>query len=167
MRTKTKLVRRGTILGVAACCALFAALTGTAVAAPQTLTFQEIEKGSTFAYIDNAPKSKLVHGFPEKISQGDEISISTPLASAGKTIGKLRTSCVATSSAKTFDKAGFNCLGTFVFSNGTLVASAVISKESGTEGAIIGGTGVYANARGTFVSVEGKGTSTVTVTLVE
>jgi hypothetical protein len=144
--------------------------TGTAAAATRTITFQELEKGSTFKFIDNAPTSELKHGFPVKISAGDEFVGTNPLASEGKKIGELRTFCVATKSvpAKDFDGAGFMCNGTFVFGkSGTLVASAVIDLPSGTEGAITGGTGTYADARGTFVSKEGKGISTVTITLVE
>ena len=35
------------------------------------------------------------------------------------------------------------------------------------EGAVLGGTGAYANARGTFTTTEFKGYSTTTVTLTE
>jgi hypothetical protein len=164
-----KTIRLSCVAALIPCFALLWAFTGTAAAATQTITFQELEKGSTFNFIDNAPTSELKHGFPVKISAGDQFVGTNPLTSGGKKIGQLRTFCVATKSvsAKNFDGAGFMCNGTFVFGNGTLVASAVIGSHGGTEGAITGGTGIYANANGTFVSKEGKGTSTVTVTLVE
>jgi hypothetical protein len=145
---------------------LAAVLAGSASAAT-TLRFEELQKGSTFAFVDNAPTSELHHGFPSVISAGDSIVITHPIAEGGKTVGKLSTSCTATKTSKVFDKAGFMCQGTFALPGGTLVASAMIASSKGTEGAILGGTGKYAGARGTFVSKEGKGRSTVTVTLAE
>jgi hypothetical protein len=142
------------------------AFTGTAAAATTTITFKEPEKGSTFAFIDNAPKAKFKHGFPQKISAGDEFVFTNPLEAEGKKIGHLQAVCTATTNGK-FQTAGFNCNGTFVFTGkGTLIAAATL-KAGKTEGAITGGTGGYAGARGTFVSKEGKGVSTVTVTLLE
>jgi hypothetical protein len=166
----TNAIRLSTVAALISSVVLLLAFAGNAAAATRTITFQELEKGSTFAFIDNAPTSELRHGFPVKISAGDQFVGTNPLASGGKKIGELRTLCVATKSvsAKNFDAAGFICSGTFTFGGqGTLVASAVIGSHSGTEGAIVGGTGIYANARGTFVTKEGKGTSTVTVNLVE
>lgn len=141
--------------------------TGAAFAAPRTIQFEEVEKDSTFAFVDNAPKSELHHGVPSTISAGDQISISTPLYKGANKIGRLATTCTATVTAKSFDNAGFLCLGTFNLGKNTLVASAMISRNGGTEGAIIGGTGTFAGARGTFVSKEGGGRSKVTVTLLE
>jgi hypothetical protein len=59
-----------------------------------------------------------------------------------------------------------SCNGIARISGSTLVFAATLS-EGNTEGAITGGSGIYAGARGTFVTEEGKGTSTVTVTLLE
>lgn len=39
--------------------------------------------------------------------------------------------------------------------------------EGTTEGAVTGGTGTYAGATGIFVSKEGRGSSTDTITLLE
>ena len=151
---------------------------GTVVAAPAsaepkgkttTITFQEQEsgKGSSFKFIDNVPKSKLKHGFPLKISAGDEFVFQNPDFAEGKRIGRTQVVCVATKTARRFDKADFQCHGTFVFSNGTLTVSAVAGSGSTTEGAVTGGTGAYAAARGTFASVETGKVSNVTVTLYE
>lgn len=161
------------LAAVLACVALGAVLAVSASAEPKgkttTITFQEQEsgKGSSFKFVDNAPKSKLKHGFPVKISAGDEFVFQNPDFAEGKRIGRTQVSCVATKSARRFDKADFQCQGTFVFSNGTLVVSAVAGSGSTTQGAVTGGTGIYAAARGTFASVETGKVSNVTVTLYE
>ncbi len=151
-----------------ACCAMAVLLALPADAettVTKTLVFKELEKNSSFAFVDNAPKTKLVHGNPRQISAGDELVFQNPLVEGSKPIGHLEAVCTATKSTRRFDKADFMCQGTFVFAKGTLVASALVGKN--VEGAITGGTGIYANARGTFKSVEKKNASTVTVTLVE
>lgn len=153
-----------------ACCVLLAgiAVSAAEAAGPTTITFKEPEKGSTFAYVDNAPKSEFKHGSPKVVSAGDEIVITQPLEAGGKKLGHLLAVCTATkSSKKSFNAADFTCVGTYVFAKGTMSASALLGFENGTEGAITGGTGIYANARGTFVSKEGKHASTTTITLVE
>jgi hypothetical protein len=156
-----------------ACCVLLAgiAVSAAEAAGPTTITFKEPEKGSTFNYIDVAPKAPTKHGFPTAISPGDELVITNPLTQGSKTIGKLRARCTATANAKTsnptaFIDAHFICEGVFTFGKSMLFGNAAIVK-GGTEGAITGGTGIYANARGTFVSKEGKHASTTTITLVE
>lgn len=168
MPSQLNISRFGACLAMAAVIAM-SAFTASAAAATRTITFQELEKGSTFNFIDNAPVAEKKHGFPVRISAGDEFVGTNPLTSAGKRIGTLRVLCTATKSVpgKNFDGAGFMCSGTFVFGNGTLVASAVLGSHGATEGAIVGGTGTYAGARGTFATKEGKGSSTVTVALVE
>ena len=166
MSIHPKIARLGGAAALLSCLAALA-FTGSAAAATTTITFKEPEKGSTFAFIDNAPKTKRKHGFPEKISAGDEFVFTNPLEAEGKKIGHLQAVCTATENGK-FQNAGFNCNGTFVFTGkGTLTGAATITGKK-TEGAINGGTGTYAGARGTFVSKEGKGgASTVTVTLLE
>jgi hypothetical protein len=164
MSIHRKLARLGGAAALLSCLAL--AFTSSAAAATTKITFKEPEKGSTFTFIDNAPKTKHKHGFPQKISAGDEFVFTNPLEAEGKKIGHLQAVCVATGNGK-FQNAGFNCNGTFVFTGkGTLIAAATIAGKK-TEGAITGGTGTYAGARGTFVSKEGKGASSVTVTLLE
>jgi hypothetical protein len=156
-----------TVLAIALLAALAFAASGSAAAEQTTIRFEELEKGSTFAFVDNAPKSELDHGFPTTISAGDQIVSTTPLVEGQKKIGHLASTCVATKTSKSFDRAGFLCQGTFFLGNSTLIAAASIGNAGGTEGAITGGTGIYAGAHGIFVSKEGKGRSKVTVTLSE
>lgn len=136
-----------------------------------TLTFKEPEKGSTFTFVDNAPTAKKVHGFPAKISPGDEIVLTNPLVEGGKTVGKLRARCTATAAVSTsnhsaFAHAHFICEGVFTLGGSSLFGNATLI-EGGTQGVITGGTGKYGNARGTLTSKEEKGGSTTTITLVE
>ena len=148
--------------------ALSLTIVSAAVAAATTLEFEESEKGATFAFVDNAPTAKLKHGFPTKISAGDMIVLNNPLLEGGKRIGHLSASCVATKTSSKFDGAQFDCSGTFVLPGGTLIASAMISGQGASEGAIVGGTGKYAGAHGTFTTKETKGpNSPVKVTLLE
>ncbi len=153
------------------------ALVGLAVvnsataAGTTTLTFKEVEKGSTFTFVDVAPVSPKVHGAPTAISPGDQIVLTNPLAEGSKTIGKLRARCTATANAKTssqtaFKQAHFICEGVFTLPGGDLYANATLG-QGGTEGVITGGTGKYVGARGTLLSKEVKGGSTSTITLLE
>lgn len=164
MKIKPKFARVG---GAAALLSALVVLAFTGIAAAATtITFTEPEKGSTFHFIDNAPKTKTKHGFPQKVSAGDVFVFTNPLEAQGKQIGHLKAVCTATGNGG-FQNAGFICNGTFFFTGkGTLIAAASVGSGK-TEGAITGGTGSYAGARGTFVSKEGKGASTVTVTLLE
>jgi len=165
MACKPKFARVGGAAALLLALALLA-FTGTAAAATTMITFKEPENGSTFRFIDNAPKTKTKHGFPQKISAGDVFVFTNPLEAGGKQIGHLKAVCTATGNGS-FQNAGFICNGTFFLTGkGTLIAAASIGSGK-TEGAITGGTGSYAGARGTFVSKEGKGASTVTVTLLE
>ena len=167
MRTTPKLGRLAVLAGLLSCCAVLV-LAGSASAATTTLTFKEPEKGSTFAFVDNAPTSKKEHGFPTRFSAGDEVIFTNPLEAQGKLVGKIRVACTATNNAssKHFAAAGFICSGIGKIPGGTLIFAAELS-EGNTEGAITGGTGKYAGAHGTFLSKEGKGAKTVTVTLPE
>lgn len=169
MRTTRGLARLAVAAAGLSCLAILF-FAGTASAATTTLTFKEPEKGSTFAFVDNAPQSKKKHGFPTKFSAGDELIFTNPLESEGQMVGKIRVVCTATknASSKNFAAAGFVCSGIAKITGGTLVFAAELS-EGNTEGAITGGSGKYAGARGSFVSKEakGKGPSTTTVTLLE
>lgn len=168
MRVPPKFNRRGVVVAAVSLCAIFGAFAASATAAKETIiTFTEPSKGSVFSFIDNPPKTKPdKHGNPLKISAGDGLTVWNPLVSGGKKIGHLQAFCFATKSARNFAAAAFECTGTWVFPTGTLAAQAVLGK-TGTEGSILGGTGIYANARGTFISEEGKTPTRTTITLIE
>lgn len=133
------------------------------VPAATTLTFRELDKGSTFKHVRNTKtrnqRSNLM---------GDLIVFTSPLAdSAGKRVGRIHVQCVTTVGASNFEKSTATCSGAMVTAQGTLTVQAMNSPGvATTTGAVTGGTGAYANARGTFTSVEGRSGSTDTITLV-
>jgi hypothetical protein len=151
------------------------AVTGAAVAIPalsangevvQTLSFKEVNKGSTFQYVDNSPMNP--HNKKPVLSPGDEFVFTSPIRD-GKT-GELRAKCTVEHKAPAND-SGFNkshplCSGAFVLNDGTLFVSVAEGDNKVTHGAIEGGTGAYANARGTFTSTNTKSGSDDVVTLV-
>ena len=131
--------------------------------ATRTLTFTEAQKGSTFKHIRNTEtKSQRAN------SLGDLIVFTNPLADAsGKKVGKLYVSCTTTVGSRNFLKSTLTCAGVAVLPDGTLTIEANSSPSiPTTTGAVTGGTGAYAGARGVFVSRETKTAITDTVTLL-
>jgi len=142
-----------------------------AAIAPVQITLTEPAKGSIVSFIDNAPTAKKVHGFPTKISPGDEVVLTNQLFENGVRVGKLRTRCTATdasggSGENVFTNAHFICEGVYNIKGSSLYANGQV-LQGGTQGVITGGTGSFANARGTFVTKVEKGGETSTITLVE
>ncbi len=132
--------------------------------AATTLTFTELEKGGTFKHVRNT-KSKSSRAN----LLGDLIVFTSPIAdSAGKTVGKLHATCVTTVGSSDFLKSKLICSGVMALGKSSLTLQAITSPGTATTtGAITGGTGIYANARGVFTSVEGRnGNSADTITLV-
>ena len=131
--------------------------------AATSLTFKELEKGSTFKHVRNTktknPRSNLM---------GDLIVFTNPLTdTSGKVVGRQHVQCVTTAGASNFMKSKLTCAGVMVLAQGTLTLQAISSPGvATTNGTVTGGTGVYANARGTFTSVEGRSGSTDTIMLV-
>jgi hypothetical protein len=144
-------------------CALLLGSTASAQG-PTTLTFKELNKGSTFAFVDSAPVSKA-KGEPTA-SLGDRIVFTNPLVAAGKSVGRLYLHCTAVVQAQA-NKAMFACNGFMVLGGGTLSVEALLAHEGATvHGTVTGGTGTYANARGTLTSRPTKTGADDTITLV-
>jgi len=130
----------------------------------RTLTLKELERGSTFTHIRNTK------GTPQRSNvQGDLLAFTNPLADAsGQRVGKISVSCTTTTGSRNFLKSTLTCVGVLALRDGTLTVQANTSPSSPTTtGAVTGGTGVYANARGVFVSNEGRGGSDDTITLAD
>jgi len=124
----------------------------------QTLTFKELDRGSRFDYIDNAPKDRP-HAKP-RFSVGDEIVIGNPLKDDKGSAGELRATCTATKPALAND-TGFGdarpfCTGAFVLRDGTAFIETVDAGGKVTKGAVVGGTGAYLGAHGTFQATTTK-----------
>jgi hypothetical protein len=154
--------RRGALTAaLLASAAVMAALAGTASAdhpGSTTLTFVERNNLGTFEFVDVRPRS-FRRGAP-RISPGDMFMGSSPLFNAANTRreGKLFFKCTAITGAKRFGRATFLCEGTARLSDGTLALS-VLFKGGATGGPVIGGTGAYEGASGSFTSDERRRTS--------
>jgi hypothetical protein len=128
----------------------------------RTISYTELEKGSTFVHVRNT-KAKS----SQANLMGDQIVFANRLSDAsGSVIGKLHVGCTTTVGARNFMKSTLACEGVAVLRDGTLTLQAATSPGSRTTtGAVTGGTGAYANARGVFVSVEGRRGAETTITL--
>jgi hypothetical protein len=153
-------------LGLALPAVAAAAVLGSSASAqspaPAPLTLTELDRGSTFTHIRNTKTSS-----ERSNSQGDLIVFTNPLADAsGDVVGRLHVSCVTTTGARDFRKSVMTCGGIMVLRGGTLTLQASVSPNgSRTTGAITGGTGSYANARGVFTSQPRGRNSVDTITL--
>jgi len=155
-------------LGITVAALALLAVAPAAAHANTVITFKELNKGSTFHFIDNAPKAKNPRN--PSISMGDQFVFVNPLANdKGEHAGKLRATCTFTKSARSFEKAAsVICYGVFSFFNGSIDAMVTIGNLNNktTHGGIVGGTGAYAGANGTLKSVTTKSGSNDTITLL-
>jgi hypothetical protein len=145
-------------LGALAAAALIGPGASAQTPGGRTITVTELEKGSTFKHVRNTkPKS------PKANSLGDVLVFTNPLADAsGQVVGKLHAVCATTVGARNFLKSVMTCGGSIVLRDGTLTWQATFKvDESSITGAVTGGTGAYANARGVLVSKQGHDTFTL------
>lgn len=128
----------------------------------RTLTLKELDKGSTFTHIRNTKT-----GSHRANSQGDVIAFTNRLADeSGTVVGKLSADCTTTTGSRNFVKATITCLVVLELRDGSLtVQTNVRLSKPATVGAVTGGTGAYAGARGVVVSKSTKSGSTDTITL--
>ena len=128
---------------------------------PRTITVVELEKGSTFTHVRNTRGSSARSNL-----QGDLIVSTSPLTLSGERVGRLHVSCTTTKGARDFRRSLLSCTGIYALKDGTLTGQALLSpRGSTTEGAITGGTGSYANARGVFTSRQVRGGAETVFTL--
>jgi hypothetical protein len=167
MPISSRLSRSLAGLGLAAVTAAVAAAPAPAQT-PTTLSFKELERGSTFTFVDNAPKSQRRNGMPARTSPGDLFLFSNPLRDgAGNPFGRLSVTCFVTTSGRT-SRTKADCLGVYAFPTGNVVAAASISFASNAPvtGSILGGTGAYVGARGSFTSTETRADTDTTMTFL-
>lgn len=128
----------------------------------QTLAFTELEKGATFKHVRNT-KAKSAN----TNSLGDVIVFTNPLADAsGQVVGTLHGACATTVGARNFLRSVITCDGSLVVRDGTLTWQGAVKVGASTvTGAITGGTGAYANARGVLVSKTDRTGKHDTITL--
>ena len=75
-------------------------------------------------------------------------------------------SCATTTGSRDFTKSALTCHGVTELPDGSLMMQAIVAPDARvTTGAVTGGTGAYANARGVFTSSEDRSGSQTTLTL--
>jgi hypothetical protein len=135
---------------------------GTALTS-QTLRFTERQNDESASFVDNPPKSSAATGDEPKLSPSDQLTFTADMLDhSGKDVGDLDASCIVTAtSTGSFDDSHAQCVGTADIPGGSLTL-AVGGKAFGagtTRGAIVGGTGDYAGATGSFTSSDENGTN--------
>ena len=115
---------------------------------PRSVTFHLVEKQIGSNFIDNPPRQG--RNSPPLI--GDQFVFTDDVRTrSGAHVGWLYATCMVTRGGV---GGGGTCYGTYSFKGGQLAGIAKLSFTSNvTEVAIVGGTGVYAGATGTSVSV--------------
>jgi hypothetical protein len=129
----------------------------------RTLTLKELDRGATFTHIRNTKTAST-----RANSQGDVLAFTNPVAdSSGQRVGMLSAACTTTTGASNFLKSTLTCLVVLELRDGTLTLQANSSPgATTTTGAVTGGTGAYANARGVFTSKQAaRGGADDTITL--
>ena len=167
VHTRPSTRRRAAALLVATAAAATTAvvvLSNASAQAPttRTLSFHELDKGSTFVHVRNTRTASH-----QSNSQGDVIVFTNPIADAsGTRIGKLHAQCVTTVGARDFRKSTIACTAILHLRDGDLMGQFIASVAgTTTTGAITGGTGAYANARGVIVSTQTQAGGNDTITL--
>jgi hypothetical protein len=135
---------------LAACIAAVLVLPLLAAAArtSKSVTFHLVEKQSAFNFIDNPPRQ----GPQQPPLMGDQFVFTSDLiTTAGAHAGLGSVTCTVVTGGS--NPSG-PCYGTFSFKGGEIMLMArVVFSSNITEGAIVGGTGVYRGATGYIVSV--------------
>jgi hypothetical protein len=145
------------------------ATSGAQAPGPQTLVLKENTKNTKFTFVDAARPFAKNPKRPTP-SQGDYFVFTTPLNdTTGAHVGSLEVKCTIMKKGKSGTGQGEVdlCEGSVGLGNCELFIAARIANENNgnVRGAVTGGTGAYANARGTLVSVgENNSTDTLTFT---
>jgi hypothetical protein len=135
---------------------------GSAQSGERTIVVTELSKGSLFKFVDQRPRTKPGRNEPSA-SLGDQLVFSSPLGDgAHRRAGRLAAACTAIKPGAIERKAVFLCTGVAHLTDGDLfLAARFLPRPSGTvRGALTGGTGAYAGARGTFTSTGEPSTDT-------
>ena len=142
----------------------FALISGAGAAPPNvphsiTLTFTEQESKGTFKFLDIRPLTKFTREGPRRVSPGDGFAVTTPLLdTSGARAGKLYVICQAANGARRFSRVRFVCHGEVRLKNGTLSITALFRDvgEGAVTGEVVGGSGAYEGANGSFTSSGGE-----------
>lgn len=143
-------MRGGKLLLAAACVSAVGLVTGIALGAGsvgRTIKFLEVDRVAQDRFLDRNGN--------QRPDAGDTFFATEDLyrwagVKRGARIGRSELMCILAT------RGAGHCMGTFYLPGGTLQAEGYVQLSSGPVDtvAIIGGTGVYAGARGTFTSRE-------------
>jgi hypothetical protein len=136
----------------------------------RTVSLFETDTGSTFALVDNAPKSPVAN--PEsrrfRFSMGDKLLFGNPVLDqrGGNRLGVIYGEGTVMR-GRSFANAVLLVTVTFAFSDGSQISGVgTFTPGKTARVSITGGTGAYEGARGTIVSQEVQGGSQDTLTLL-
>jgi hypothetical protein len=132
---------------------------------PRTINLVEHNKGSTQGFIDNPPKVK--NRRRPAFSVGDVFAGSAPVFDAtDRTLfGRLHFQCTVTKGG-TQRRADALCTGVYRLRDGQVSLATVVHGNASATGAVTGGDGAYAGARGTFRSHNTSTGANDTITLL-
>jgi hypothetical protein len=113
-------------------------------------TINLVTKNFSFKFIDHRPRARG----EEDASAGDQFVLSGSAFKAGERVGRVSAQC-------TFTRGGKNtsgiCSGVYALRGGDIYLAVRLRATDTIRGAVVGGTGEYVGARGTFTSVDRKG----------
>jgi len=154
------------VTATAAAIALVLAAGGSGqVAGARTIKLFEAAKGSSFGFVDNAPKTNRKD---PRASIGDILAFSNPIFDQSRThrLGLTSAQCIATRAGR-IASATYTCSGTFALNDGTIAVAALQRGEPTIQQlAVTGGTGAYNGARGTILARTLKTGTEDTITLL-
>jgi hypothetical protein len=149
-------MRIGLALAALVAIAAFTGCSDKTTGSSETLTLTEDEQRGEFGVIGN--------GTQNRTEPGQGFSIHLPLQdSSKKTVGEINATCIATQPSSGNDLTGA-CSGVANVPDGQLALQVGGPITQGVTGAIVGGTGKYEGATGTFTSPD-NGPDTFDVTL--
>lgn len=116
-------------------------------------TIKVITKNCSFKFVDAPPRRRAQASPP---GSGDSLALSCPAeTTAGERVGNLNAACDITKGGRAFRGV---CTGIYRLGGGQIHIVNSVTEADGASGSVVGGTGVYAGARGTFISVDPPGT---------
>ena len=135
------------------------------VSGTRTIRLFEASGGSTFAFVDDAPKTNRTD---PHASLGDILAFSNPIFDNARThrLGLSSAQCITTRAGRVAS-ATYACSGILALKDGMIAVATLQRGEPETQQlAVTGGTGAYDGARGTVVARMLKSGTEDTITLL-
>ncbi len=154
------MVRGAIALSAIAAAFVLAGCTDDTTGSEETLTFTESDKDAHFAVVGNASENRT--------PPGSGFTLSIPLQdSSKKTVGEINAVCISTKPTPPRADLEGTCSATADVPDGQLALNVGGVVGEDVTGAIVGGTGDYEGATGTFISEsQGEGSKdTFNITL--